>query len=130
MLQIVRSAAYAYFKKQRSRMEVPLVDGLDAEEDGLDWDIPDSDPGPEIRLMHRQELNKVEKELNALPAVLRECIVLREMEELSYKEIALLTGVPIGTVMSRLSRARQTLHKACAETEYETALQLDRVGHN
>jgi RNA polymerase sigma-70 factor (ECF subfamily) len=122
LLQIVRNAAYAYFKKRQSRMEVPLVDGLDGEEDGLDRDIPDSDPGPEDRLAHREELSLVERELDALPAVLRECVILRELEELSYKEIAQITGVPIGTVMSRLSRARQTLQKACADIGCQPAL--------
>lgn len=45
----------------------------------------------------------------ALPVDLRECLVLRELEELSYKAIAHVTGVPVGTVMSRLWRARQAL---------------------
>ncbi len=47
--------------------------------------------------------------LAALPAELRECLVLRELEELSYRDIARITGVPVGTVMSRLFRARQAL---------------------
>ena len=51
----------------------------------------------------------LDRALAALPVELRECLVLRELEELSYKEIAQVTGVPIGTVMSRLWRARQAL---------------------
>ena len=52
-----------------------------------------------------------------LPTDLRECLVLRELEELSYKEIAHVTNVPVGTVMSRLWRARQALAPALAQAE-------------
>ena len=55
--------------------------------------------------------------LEELPAAYRELIVLRELEAMSYKEIALITGVPIGTVMSRLARARQRL-KECLGQQY------------
>jgi RNA polymerase sigma-70 factor (ECF subfamily) len=51
----------------------------------------------------------LEQALAALPNDLRECVVLHELEELSYKDIAQVTGVPVGTVMSRLWRARQAL---------------------
>jgi RNA polymerase sigma-70 factor (ECF subfamily) len=50
--------------------------------------------------------------VEALPFPFREVIVLREIQELSYQEIAVITGVPIGTVMSRLSRARRRLQRA------------------
>ena len=75
-------------------------------------DVPDPGVGPEVTLMHRQELGQINKALSALPVKLRECVVLRELEELSYKDIARITGAPIGTVMSRLSRARQAMSKA------------------
>ena len=52
---------------------------------------------------------QLDQALAALPAELRECLVLRELEELSYKEVAYVTDVPVGTVMSRLWRARQAL---------------------
>jgi RNA polymerase sigma-70 factor (ECF subfamily) len=53
--------------------------------------------------------------LGALTLELRECLVLREVEELSYKEVAQVTGLPIGTVMSRLWRARRALMQGQAE---------------
>ena len=56
-----------------------------------------------------QDRARLDRALAALPLELRECLVLRELEELSYKEIAQVSGVPIGTVMSRLFRARQAL---------------------
>jgi len=110
LLQIVRNAAYSTLKAQRRRMEVSLSSGmLAADEDGVDMDIPDSSPGPEATLAQRQDLAAMDDALDALPVAWRECLVLREVEALSYKEMARIMGVPIGTVMSRLARARQAL---------------------
>jgi RNA polymerase sigma-70 factor, ECF subfamily len=64
---------------------------------------------PEALLMQRQTIEDVRAALEQLPAEFREAVVLRELEGLSYKEIAAVTGVPIGTVMSRLSRGRDRL---------------------
>lgn len=113
LLQIVRNVSCSHFKAERSRMEVPLgrQTGAAGEQD-IGMDVPDPGVGPEVTLMHRQELGQINKALSALPVKLRECVVLRELEELSYKDIARITGAPIGTVMSRLSRARQALSKA------------------
>jgi RNA polymerase sigma-70 factor, ECF subfamily len=112
LLQIVRNVSYSHFKAQRARREVAFgrqasVDGMDS-----DMDLPDPSVGPEAALMHRQELGEVTRALSAMPVTLRECIVLRELEALSYRDIAQITGAPVGTVMSRLSRARQALTKA------------------
>jgi len=112
LLQIVRNAAYSALTAKRQRMEVSLSSGLRApDEDGIDTDIPDSSPGPEAALARRQDLAALDKALNALPAVWRECLILREVEVLSYKEMARIMDVPVGTVMSRLSRARQALQR-------------------
>ena len=59
--------------------------------------------------MQQQAVAKVRRAVEALPADFREVIVLRELEGLSYKEIAAVAGIPIGTVMSRLARARERL---------------------
>ena len=69
---------------------------------------PDQD-NPETALLRRREAETVRAVIENLPEPFRETLVLREMEELSYKEIAALTAAPIGTVMSRLARARQML---------------------
>jgi RNA polymerase sigma-70 factor (ECF subfamily) len=112
LLQIVRNAAYSMLKAQRRRMEVSLGSGMRAaDEDGVEMDIPDSSAGPEATLAKRQDLAALEDALNALPVGWRECLILREVEELSYKEMARIMDVPIGTVMSRLSRARQALQR-------------------
>ncbi len=111
LLQIVRNAAYAAVKARRIGAEVPL-DSDDA--DGM-AELPDPGPGPEALLAQRQDLQQLDAALAALPMELRECLILCELERLSYKDIARVTGVPIGTVMSRLWRARQALMKRQAE---------------
>ncbi len=112
LLQIVRNAAYSTLKVQRRRMEVSLSSGTRAaDEDGVEMDIPDSSPDPEATLAQRQDLAALDDALNALPVGWRECLILREVEELSYKEMARIMDVPIGTVMSRLSRARRALQR-------------------
>jgi RNA polymerase sigma-70 factor, ECF subfamily len=112
LLQIVRNAAYSTLKAQRRRMEVSLSSGMRAtDEDGVDMDIPDSSPGPEATLTQRQDLATLDDALNALPVAWRECLILREVEALSYEEMARIMDVPIGTVMSRLARARQALQR-------------------
>jgi RNA polymerase sigma-70 factor (ECF subfamily) len=112
LLQIVRNAAYSTLKARRRGMEVSLSSGTRAaEEDGVDMDMPDSSPGPEATLAQRQDLAALDDALNALPVAWRECVILREVEALSYKEMARIMDVPIGTVMSRLARARQALQR-------------------
>ena len=69
--------------------------------------IPDPAADPEAAFARTEDFARLDQALAALPSELRECLVLRELEELSYKEIAHITGVPTGTVMSRLWRGRQ-----------------------
>jgi RNA polymerase sigma factor (sigma-70 family) len=107
LLQIVRNASYVTLKAQRNGKEISGV-GHDTEgSPGLD--VPDPNPDPEAVLAHQQDLECLDTALAALPVELRECLVLCELEQLSYKEIARITQVPIGTVMSRLWRARRML---------------------
>jgi RNA polymerase sigma-70 factor (ECF subfamily) len=70
---------------------------------------PDPSLDPEARLLQQQAVARVRSALDELPLDFREVIVLRELEGLSYKEIAAVVRVPIGTVMSRLARARERL---------------------
>jgi RNA polymerase sigma factor (sigma-70 family) len=111
LLRIVRNTAYSCIRARRRGSPISLSGGSvasdEAEEAGID--LPDPQPDPETRLAQRQEVAALHRALDELPVSLRECLVLREMEQLSYKAIARITDVPIGTVMSRLSRARQSL---------------------
>lgn len=70
---------------------------------------PDPGPTPEEEVLRNAEIGRVRAAIEAIPEPFREAVVLRDLEDLSYAEIAEVTGVPIGTVMSRLSRGRTIL---------------------
>ncbi len=106
LLRIVRNAAYTKLRPLRAGVEVALGS---AENGAFGMDVADPDPGPEAALATNEDLARLEAAMAALPIDLRECLLLREMEELSYKEIARIAEIPIGTVMSRLCRARRRL---------------------
>ncbi|HLK23802.1 MAG TPA: sigma-70 family RNA polymerase sigma factor [Caulobacteraceae bacterium] len=108
LLAIVRNACIDYLRKNQGwRALAPL--GLDAVEDTVaDPEVDD----PEAVAIRRSDGAAVRRALETLSPCFREALVLRELEELSYEEIAAVTAVPIGTVMSRLSRARAQLREA------------------
>ena len=72
---------------------------------------PDPGPSPEEEVIRKAEVDQLRRAIEAIPEPFREAVVLRDMEELSYAEIAEVTGVPVGTVMSRLSRGREALRR-------------------
>jgi RNA polymerase sigma-70 factor (ECF subfamily) len=111
MLKIVRRACYNWLERNRSADVV----SLEAEED-LSGAVATSAIDAEALLESRSDLRRLDQLIEALPAPLREMIVLRELHELGYREIAGVTGVPIGTVMSRLHRARSLLLRAHSQT--------------
>src|ERR1700742_1570791 len=104
-LRIVRNTAFTRFKQERRRRVYLVSDSGHA----LAADVVDTDAGPEEAVASRQDYATVEAAILALPPCLRECLILRNIEELSYSEIASITAVPVGTVMSRLYRARAKL---------------------
>jgi RNA polymerase sigma-70 factor (ECF subfamily) len=97
--------------RKRKRVRDPL--SLDAPrmlEDGqMDWEIAADEPGPEDDLTTREFYDQLRAAIADLPEVFRTTIVLREIEGLAYEEIAEITGVSLGTVKSRIARARQRL---------------------
>ncbi len=101
-LSIVRNTAFTALK--RNRMDDQTVE-FDEELHG--GQIPTLDPG--IALDRAQDQQTVRAAIEQLPAEFREALTLRELEGMSYKEIADVAGVPIGTIMSRLARARRQL---------------------
>ena len=77
---------------------------------------------PELEILRQRDANTIQRLVEELPEPFREAIVLREINELSYREIADVAGTPIGTVMSRLARARSILRKAWIAEEQEEGL--------
>ena len=109
LLSIVRNACFTWIKRNRPRDMVPI--GED-EGDMLGTIVPlwAAEPVGADQMMERKaDRVQLDRLMEAMPAEGREVLVLRELEELSYKDIAEIIGVPIGTVMSRLARARQRL---------------------
>jgi RNA polymerase sigma-70 factor (ECF subfamily) len=102
LFTIVRNTWYGRFP-QRSGANQPTV------YDTMKHDRPDEHLDPEGLAMQQQAVEEVQRAVQELPADFREVIILRELEGLSYKEIAAVAGIPIGTVMSRLARARERL---------------------
>jgi RNA polymerase sigma factor (sigma-70 family) len=116
LLQIVRNTAYASMNLNRGVELVPMTNGSD-EGDDVIARLPSGEDDPETTLIKTRERERVRQMIAALPIELRETLVLRELEELSYKEIADVTHAPIGTVMSRLWRARRLLAHAARRDE-------------
>jgi len=102
LLTIVRNAWYARFSKVGRADQRAVFDDMKDER-------PDEQLDPEALVIQRQAVDRVQRAIGELPADFREVIVLRELEGLSYKEIAAVIGAPIGTVMSRLARGRERL---------------------
>jgi len=108
VLSIVRNTAYSWLRKNRPAAVV-TVDDLEAVELAqANPGDPDA-PTPEATLLARADAEQLRAAIAALPAPFRETLVLRDIEGLDYREIAQATEVPIGTVMSRLARARRRL---------------------
>jgi RNA polymerase sigma-70 factor, ECF subfamily len=113
LLAIVRNTAMTWLKRNRSS-RIVLVPDYPSEESSRDVNAAQVE-SPEDRLLQRDRASRLNQAVAALPDEFREVIVLRELQELSYKEIAAVINVPIGTVMSRLSRARKLLMAALPE---------------
>src|SRR5579864_244437 len=103
LLTIVRNTAYTWLKQNRPQAVVTLGD-----EELSEIEDP-ATPANHSNMLHHADRDVLRAALEALPAEFREVLVLRELEGLSYKEIADVANTPIGTVMSRLARARKQL---------------------
>ena len=110
LLAIVRNTGYTWLEKNRPA-ELLAYDEASAnvEESAALWGAADSNP--EVIVLQSAQRKLVAQALEELPLAFREMIVLRELEDLSYKDIARIAGVPIGTVMSRLARGREILRR-------------------
>ncbi len=105
LLRIVRNTCYSWLHKNRPTVDDNLEETVVASSD------------PEAELLAKADADQVRAGLEQLPIEFREVLILREFKNCSYKEIAQIVDVPIGTVMSRLSRGRRELRKLLCDLE-------------
>ena len=108
LLSIVRNTAYTWLQKNR-RHEIATVF------DETTHDVEDPAANPEVLLLKNADRQEIMKAVEELPVEFREAMILRELEGMSYQEIADMTEVPVGTVMSRLARARKHLQQSLSQ---------------
>ena len=100
LLTIVRNTCYTWLEQNRAHeLTIPFDEELHGREES----------NPETRLIEGADRQMLKEALESLPVEFREVVILRELEGLSYKEIAGIADIPVGTVMSRLARARKRL---------------------
>jgi RNA polymerase sigma-70 factor (ECF subfamily) len=102
ILTIVRNACFDLLRRDKRSL-------FDETGDDFPQAATDDDADPARILERAEDVGRIQEAITQLPPGIREALVLREMEGMSYKEIATVTGVPIGTVMSRLARGRRGL---------------------
>ncbi|MBA2962151.1 MULTISPECIES: sigma-70 family RNA polymerase sigma factor [Ramlibacter] len=117
LLAIVRNTCMGWLRDNRPALLSPLDD---EEDEGAQLPAPERDE-PHVAAALRDERAQVNRALASLPVHYREVLVLRELEDLSYRDIATIAQVPVGTVMSRLARARDQL-RAALRTEARPGL--------
>jgi RNA polymerase sigma-70 factor (ECF subfamily) len=112
LLSIIRNTCYTWLKRNRARAPKAISD------DELD-DLATGAFDPQAELLRLDDEETVTRTMDQLPPEYREVIVLRELQELSYRQIAEIVQIPIGTVMSRLARARNQLERLMLATAEE-----------
>ena len=120
LFKIVRNVCLGHFADRVPEGKIVTIENIHLE-------VEDPEPLPSAIFERKAAIDLVRAAIEALPAEYRTVIVLREMDDLSYKEIAEVTSVPIGTVMSRLARARQSLTILLAEKKNEVNYELSRL---
>jgi len=113
LLEIVRNTSYTWMQRNRSpELNMPL--------DDEPREVEGDDLNPEELLLQKADAQTLRQAVEELPLEFREVLVLRELDEMSYKQIAAVADLPLGTVMSRLARARKRLqHILVGHTQTE-----------
>lgn len=114
LLAITRNTAYSWLAKNRPRALILVGGAEDAETaSGAQFETA---PSPEASLIAAADAKTVSDAIDALPLIFKETLVMREINGLSYRDIAEVTGAPVGTVMSRLARARGLLAQSLGQS--------------
>jgi len=124
IFQILRNT----FLSSGSRLERRRTVEIDSEEDF--FVLPATSPTPESLLIERSSIDAVRCAIEQLPVIFREVLLLCDVEDASYREIADILSIPIGTVMSRLARARKLVHETlCSSTTAQLSEGNERGAH-
>ncbi len=126
LLAIVRRVWYDEWRRRAGSQEVAQFDELRDDVAPEGWDTGESGVDPETLAIRAESSRHVHEALQRLPVEYREVLVLRELEELEYREIATVIDVPMGTVMSRLARARKRLAAMLAAQGHGTGARAGR----
>ena len=128
LLAIVRNTTYTWLQQNRGHESSTSFDEEfhSLQEGGSVTLLNQADSNPEAILARDDDRGLVNRALEMLPVEFREVLVLRELEELSYKEISNVAGIPMGTVMSRLARARRLLGECLNQMDKESSSGLQR----
>ena len=116
VLTVVRNTAYTWLRKNRPSAVLAVENLEEVETANAKPGDPDSET-PETAVIARADAASLQAAIMALPTAYRETMILRDVQGLSYREIGEVTGVPIGTVMSRLARGRNHVIKTIGRTE-------------
>ena len=117
LLSIVRNTTYTWLQKNR-RQELATVSDEEIHE------IEDPSSNPEVLLFKNSDRQELIRAVEQLPVEFREVLILRELEGMSYKEIAEILDVPIGTVQSRIARGKSQLYKALTDGQSSEAARV------
>ncbi|MDB5809472.1 MAG: polymerase sigma factor [Betaproteobacteria bacterium] len=118
LLAIVRNTYYTWLEK--NRLHAQNVEFTDETVAAVEYEMATGSDSVERLLQQEDSRQLVRRALERIPAEFREVLVLRELEDLSYREIAQIADIPLGTVMSRLSRARKLMLHALKELDQES----------
>ena len=114
LLAIVRNTCFTWLRRNRSSHATMSLD--------IDAHAPKAtEADPHANMEMKDDRDAIRRAIEALPVEFREAIILREFENLSYRQISAIANVPVGTIMSRLARARDRLHKALCARMIEEA---------
>ncbi|KWR87474.1 RNA polymerase sigma factor [Cupriavidus sp. IDO] len=127
LLAIVRNTWFTACQKRKAGGEVCAYDDLHENQPLPAWH--DGQDSPEQWLLRQEDVRLVHRALEQLPVAFREVLVLRELEELPYRDIARVADIAIGTVMSRLARGRRMLAAAVTALRHEGTTQAPSRAH-
>jgi RNA polymerase sigma-70 factor (ECF subfamily) len=126
LLAIVRRTWYTEWRRRKSSLEVVPIDD-DFDDTSLFDEACSACTDPQALLLRGEHARIVREALASLPVEYREVLILRELEDMSYRDIALIADLPIGTVMSRLARGRRKLAALLAPLHDETRERVDTI---